>query len=411
MFPPVEEQLQVLLRGAAQVETVDELRERLAWSYSTGQPLRIKYGIDPTGFDVHLGHTVPLRKLRQFQQLGHKAVLIIGTATAAVGDPSGRDASRQGLTPEQIERNAQTYLQQIAKIINIEATEVRANHEWFERFRFPDFLRLLGQTTVQRLLERDDFSKRLRANSPIYLHECLYPLLQGWDSVEIHADVELGGTEQLYNLMVGRDLQRTAGQKPQVCLTMPILRGTDVVKKMGKSVGNYIGVNEPPHEMFGKTMRIPDDLMPEWFTLLTDRSEAEIQAILSGKPNEAKKILAADIVRFFYGEETAQQCLEEWRRQFEEKGDPEQMPEIHLPEEWSTSSPIPVVDLLLISGLTVSKSEARRKIEEGAVNYGPDRVKVTDVKATLTPQDGLVLRLGRKRARLRTTPNPQKKTP
>jgi tyrosyl-tRNA synthetase len=180
---------------------------------------------------------------------------------------------------------------------------------------------------------------------------------------------------------------------------------------MGKSVGNYIGVNEPPHEMFGKTMRIPDDLMPEWFTLLTDRSEAEIQAILSGKPNEAKKILAADIVRFFYGEETAQQCLEEWRRQFEEKGDPEQMPEIHLPEEWSTSSPIPVVDLLLISGLTVSKSEARRKIEEGAVNYGPDRVKVTDVKATLTPQDGLVLRLGRKRARLRTTPNPQKKTP
>ena len=411
MFPPVEEQLQVLLRGAAQVETVDELRERLAWSYSTGQPLRIKYGIDPTGFDVHLGHTVPLRKLRQFQQLGHKAVLIIGTATAAVGDPSGRDASRQGLTPEQIERNAQTYLQQIAKIINIEATEVRANHEWFERFRFPDFLRLLGQTTVQRLLERDDFSKRLRANSPIYLHECLYPLLQGWDSVEIHADVELGGTEQLYNLMVGRDLQRTAGQKPQVCLTMPILRGTDGVKKMGKSVGNYIGVNEPPHEMFGKTMRIPDDLMPEWFTLLTDRSEAEIQAILSGKPNEAKKILAADIVRFFYGEETAQQCLEEWRRQFEEKGDPEQMPEIHLPEEWSTSSPIPVVDLLLISGLTVSKSEARRKIEEGAVNYGPDRVKITDVKATLTPQDGLVLRLGRKRARLRTTPNPQKKTP
>ncbi|MCS7272122.1 MAG: tyrosine--tRNA ligase, partial [Gemmataceae bacterium] len=310
MFPPVEEQLRVLVRGTAQIETLDELRQRLEHSYATGQPLRVKYGIDPTGFDVHLGHTVPLRKLRQFQQLGHQAVLIIGTATAAVGDPSGRDVSRQGLSPEQIQKNAASYLQQIGKIIDVQRAEVRANHEWFDRFRFADFLRLLGQTTVQRLMERDDFSKRLQAGTPIYLHECLYPLLQGWDSVEVRADVELGGTEQLYNLMVGRDLQRAAGQQPQVCITMPIPRGTDGVKKMGKSVGNYIGVHESPQEMFGKTMRIPDELMAEWFTLLTDRGQDDIATILAGKPNEAKKTLAADIVRFFHGDAAAQTCLE-----------------------------------------------------------------------------------------------------
>lgn len=404
MFSPVDEQLRLLLRGTAQVETVEELRRRLELSQTTGRPLRVKYGIDPTGFDVHLGHAVPLRKLRQFQQLGHRAVLIIGTATAAVGDPSGRDASRQGLTPEQIQKNAQTYLQQIARIIDVSAAEVRANNEWFDRFRFPDFLRLLGQSTVQRLLERDDFSKRLRTGSPIYLHECLYPLLQGWDSVEVHADIELGGTEQLYNLMVGRDLQRSAGQEPQVCMTLPILRGTDGVKKMGKSVGNYIGVAESPQEMFGKTMRIPDELMPEWFTLLTDRSEEEIATILRGKPNEAKKTLAADLVRFFHGEEAARICLEEWRRQFEEKGDPEQIPEVMLPAEWLQGGEVPVVDVLVAAGLASSKSEARRKIEEGAVNFGPDRIRVGDVRATLLPQDGLVLRLGRKRARLRLPP-------
>src|SRR4051812_33625862 len=255
----VEEQLKVITRGAAQIERLDELRKKLERSVATGKPLRIKLGIDPTGFDVHLGHTVVLRKLRQFQELGHKAVLIIGTATAAVGDPSGRDASRQGLTTEQIEKNAQTYLTQIAKVIQIDQVEVRPNGDWFSKFGFADMLRLLGQTTMQRMLERDDFTKRKDAGTPIYLHECLYPLMQGWDSVEIRADVELGGTEQLYNLMVGRDLQRGAGQEPQICLTSPILRGTDGCKKMGKSLGNYIGVGESAKEMFEKAMSIPDE--------------------------------------------------------------------------------------------------------------------------------------------------------
>lgn len=400
-FPPVEEQLAVILRGAAQVETRDELRKKLERSVATGKPLRVKYGIDPTGFDVHLGHTVPLRKLRQFQQLGHTAVLIIGTATAAVGDPSGRDASRQGLTPEQIETNAQTYLTQIAKVVDVTKAEVRPNGEWFNKFTFADVLRLLGHTTMQRMLERDDFTKRVKAGTPIYLHECLYPLMQGHDSVVIEADVELGGTEQLYNLMVGRDLQRAAGQEPQICLTMPILRGLDGEKKMGKSLGNYVGLNEPAKEMFGKTMRIPDALMREWFELLTDLPADRIDALLAGKPNEVKKALGAEIVRFYHGEAAAAAVRDDWRRQFEEKGDPENIPEVMIPAAKLTDGAMPAVDLIAETKLAVSKGEARRKIEEGAFNYGPGRTKATDVKATVPVSDGLVVRLGRKILRVR----------
>ena len=400
-FPPVEEQLAVILRGAAQVETREELRKKLEASHATGTPLRIKYGIDPTGFDVHLGHTVPLRKLRQFQELGHTAVLIIGTATAAVGDPSGRDASRQGLTPEQIETNAQTYLTQIARVIDVTCAEVRPNGDWFSRFTFVDTLKLLGQTTIQRMLERDDFTKRVKAGTAIYLHECLYPLMQGWDSVEIRADVELGGTEQLYNLMVGRDLQRGAGQAPQICFTMPILRGLDGEKKMGKSLGNYIGLNESAKEQFGKTMRIPDPLMREWFELLTDFPPTRIDELLAGKPNEAKKALGAEIVRFYHGDAGATAVLDDWRKQFEEKGDPADILEVTIPSAKLVDGMMLAVELIVEAKLAASKGEARRKIEEGAFNTGPDRTKVTDVKATIAVTDGLVIRLGRKILRVR----------
>jgi tyrosyl-tRNA synthetase len=398
-FPPVEEQLAVILRGAAQVETRDELRKKLERSRATGKPLRVKYGIDPTGFDVHLGHTVPLRKLRQFQELGHTAVLIIGTATAAVGDPSGRDASRQGLTPEQIEKNAQTYLAQIAKVIDVTRAEVRPNGEWFAKFGFGEMLRLLGQTTVQRMIERDDFSNRLKAGTPIYLHECLYPLMQGWDSVEIRADVELGGTEQLYNLMVGRDLQRTAGQEPQVCFTMPILRGRDGEKKMGKSLDNYIGLNEPAKEMFGKTMSIPDALLTEWYTLLTDRTPDEVNQLLT-TPLEAKKTLATDVVRFYYGDAVAGAVRVDWDIS-SKGGDPVNLDEKQVPETALNGGAMSAVDLIVATQLAVSKAEARRKIEEGAFNYGPDRSKPADVKATVPVTDGLVVRLGRKTFRVR----------
>jgi tyrosyl-tRNA synthetase len=400
-FPDVDDQLAIILRGAAQVETVDDLRKKLINSYQSGRPLRVKYGIDPTGFDVHLGHTVPLRKLRQFQELGHKAVLIIGKATALVGDPSGRDAARQGLTPEQIEANAASYLTQIAKIIDVSQAEIRPNDEWFHAFDFGRMLKLLGRMTIQRMLERDDFSKRIGAGTPIYLHECLYPLMQGHDSVEVQADVELGGTEQLFNLMVGRHLQRDAGQDPQVCLTMPILRGLDGKKKMGKSLGNYIAVGEPAREQFGKTMRIADDLMIEWFTLLTDLPPAEIQTLLSGKPNEAKKRLAAEIIKGFHGHEVAQQMLSDWSKQFEKGGDPDEIPEVVISATEMMNSTMPILKLLVSAGLCRSNSEARKKIEEGAVNYGPDRVKITDWKTEMAISNGLLLRLGRRIVRLK----------
>lgn len=400
-FRPVDEQLSLLLRGAAHVEKESELRIKLDRCFNTGKPLRVKYGIDPTGFDVHLGHTVPLRKLRQFQELGHTAVLIIGTATAMVGDPSGRDESRKGLDEAQIAKNAESYLTQIAKVVDVTKAEVRPNGEWFSKWGFADMLRLLGRATVQQLLAREDFSNRFRAEPsvPIHLHECLYPLLQGWDSVEIQADVELGGTEQLFNLMVGRDLQRETGQEPQVCLTLPILRGTDGEKKMGKSVGNYIGVGEPAKEQFGKTMRIPDELMREWFTLLTDISQDEIAGILAGKPNEAKKRLGSEIVRFYHGEPGVEQVLAEWRKQFEEKGDPEQIPDVAIADV--VDGQVGAMKLIVAAGFCKSNNEARQKIKEGAFNYGPDRTKPADEKATVPVTDGLVLRLGRKIVRVR----------
>ncbi len=395
-FTPVEDQLATLLRGAAQVETVPELRQKLERSRATHTPLRVKYGIDPTGFDVHLGHTVPLRKLRQFQELGHTAVLIIGTATAQVGDPSGRDASRAGLTEEQIEKNAENYLVQIAKVVDVSTAEIRPNRAWFGRFGFNEMLKLLAQSTVQQILAREDFANRVKSGTAIYLHECLYPLMQGWDSVEIRADIELGGTEQLFNLMVGRDLQRNAGQPPQVPITLPILRGLDGEKKMGKSLGNYIGVGESATEQFGKTMRIPDGLMREWFTLLTDLSEGEIAGILVGKPNEAKKRLGAEIVRWFHGRAGAETVLADWKKQFEEQGDPDSIPEVVVAATELVDGQLGVLKLIVLAGLAKSNSEARKKVEEGAFNFGPERSKPVDFKATIPVADGLVIRLGRK---------------
>lgn len=397
MFRPVDEQLSILLRGAAQVETEKELRAKLERSFKTTTPLRVKYGIDPTGFDVHLGHTVPLRKLRQFQELGHTAVLIIGTATAQVGDPSGRDSSRVGLTTEQIAKNAESYLTQIAKVVDISKAEVRPNGDWFGKWGFADMLKLLGQSTVGQILAREDFSNRVKAGTAIYLHECLYPLMQGWDSVEINADVELGGTEQLFNLMVGRDLQKGAGQEPQICLTMPILRGLDGEKKMGKSLGNFIGVGEPVRDQFGKTMSIPDVLMREWFTLLTDLPTGEVDRILAGDPNEAKRRLAAEVVRSFNGAEAGERALNNWITERVRGGDPDDLPEVAIP-----AGEMNVLDLIVAAKLTESKGQARKKVEEGAFNYGPEKTKPADWKATVPVADGLVLRLGKKVVRVKS---------
>lgn len=397
----VDDQLVIIRRGVDQIVPEAELRTKL----SRGKPLRVKLGIDPTGFDVHLGHTVVLRKLRQFQDLGHQIVLIIGTATAAVGDPSGRDKSREGLTQEQIDKNAETYLTQIAKVIDVSKAEVVRNGDWFNRFRFGDMIRLLGQMTVQRMIERDDFTKRIKESTPIYLHECLYPLMQGHDSVEIRSDVELGGTEQLFNLMVGRDLQRAAGQEPQVCLTMPILRGLDGAKKMGKSLGNYIGVGENAKEQFGKCMSIPDDLMKDWFTLLTDRSSADIANWTDFErthPMVAKKALANDIVTTYHGADDARAAQAEWEKQFSQKQDPDEIPEATLSKSDLLDGKIGIVKMLAAIGLAKSNNEARQKVVEGAVTIGPERAKITDPKAVIDVTNGLIVRLGsRKIVRIR----------
>ncbi|MFZ4610986.1 MAG: tyrosine--tRNA ligase, partial [Gemmataceae bacterium] len=270
------QQLELIKNGTDQITPADEFLRKLDRSISLNKPLRVKYGNDPTGIDVHLGHTVPLRKLKLFQDLGHQAVLIIGNYTALVGDPSGRDQARQRLTEEQVAKNALDYLVQVGKVIDLSKTEVRYNGEWFSKYRFLDVLSLAGTTTIQRMLERDDFTKRYKAGTPIYLHECLYPLMQGHDSVEVRADVELGGSEQLFSLMAARDLQKNAGQEPQVCITLPILRGLDGIKRMGKSLGNYVGVGDSSYDQFAKIMSIPDELMKEWFALLTNLSSLQI---------------------------------------------------------------------------------------------------------------------------------------
>jgi tyrosyl-tRNA synthetase len=401
----VDEQMELILRGVDQVTTREELRKKLDRSVRTGKPLRVKYGIDPTGIDVHLGHTVPLRKLRLFQELGHQAVLIIGNYTALVGDPSGRDQTRARLTQEQVKANAREYLAQVSKVIDIDRTEVRENGEWFSKFTFLRVMELMSKITVQRMLERDDFTKRFRAepSDPIYLHECLYPLMQGHDSVEIRAEVELGGSEQLFNLMVGRRLQEDAGQEPQVCLTLPILIGTDGKRRMGKSIGNYIGVGEPAKEQFGKTMSIPDELMSDWFRLLTDRLEQEFKRLIEEDPMGAKKALGRDIVTFYHGPDAAAQAQAEWEKQFSRREDPTEITEVQVEAAKLSDGGLSITKLLVLVGLAQSNNEARRHMQGGGVTVGPNRDKVTDPNQIVAVTDGLVVRFGRKIVRVRLT--------
>jgi tyrosyl-tRNA synthetase len=395
MMTGLVEQLTILKRGADQITPTEEFHKKLERSITTGKPLRVKYGIDPTGIDVHLGHTVPLRKLRQFQMLGHQAVLIIGNYTALVGDPSGRDQTRAKLTKEQVELNAVDYLKQVGKIIDISQAEVRYNGEWFGKNTFLDVLSLTSKITVQRMLERDDFTKRYKSGTPIYLHECLYPLMQGQDSVEIHTDIELGGTEQLFNLMMGRHLQSDAGQEPQVCLTLPILRGLDGERRMGKSLKNYIGVGEPAYEQFAKTMSIPDGLMAEWFKLLTDRPEEEVTQFITTNPMQAKKQLGRDIVGFYYGETEAAKAQTEWELRHTQRQDPTEIADLKVAASELQDGKLGVIRAMVLAGFAKSNGEAKRLVEGGGVTIGADKEKVADPQFKLTiPADGLLLRVG-----------------
>jgi tyrosyl-tRNA synthetase len=395
----VEEQLQVLRRGVEAIVPADEFVKKLERSVRMGVPLRVKYGIDPTGINVHLGHTVPLRKVRQFQELGHTAIIIIGNYTALVGDPSGRDETRARLTREQVEANAQDYLRQVGRIIDLSRAEVHSNGSWFSKWSFLDVLDLTRHMTLSQISAREDFAKRIATEKPVYLHECLYPLMQGWDSVEVRADVELGGTEQLFSLLVARDLQQSQGQAPQVALTMPILVGTDGVRRMGKSLGNDIGIGLPPNELFGKVMSIPDEPLRQYFTLLTDLPMEEIDRWLAPgvNPRDAKEALARTIVAGLTSADEAESAAAEFRKRTHGE-DPDEIPEKPVArDQVDTDGRIPAPRLIVALGLETSTSNARRVIEGGGVTIGPDRTAVVDPKALIDVHDGLIVRVGKRK--------------
>lgn len=396
-FPPVEDQLALIRRDVEKIVPEDELRRKLEWSRDTGTPLRIKYGIDPTGIDLHLGHTVPMRKMRQFQQLGHQAVIIIGNYTAMVGDPSGRDETRARLTAEQVEANAQDYLRQVAKVIDLNIAEVHRNGDWFGRMSFARLLELCSKVTVAQLLTRDDFSRRFRQEQPIYLHECLYPLMQGWDSVEIRADIELGGTEQLYTFMLSRDLQKDQGLPLQIGVMSPILVGTDGVRRMGKSLGNYIGIAESPYEMAKKFMQLPDDVMRSYFELLTDLPLEEIEQILSGHPKTAKQSLARTIISEYHSGPAASEAIERWEKEISGGGLPEDIPVVGLERSLLQAGAMRAVDLLHALGLVASKSDSRRLIQQGGAKVGAEKRSISDIEEMIPVQTDLLVWAGKKK--------------
>jgi tyrosyl-tRNA synthetase len=388
----VERQLQIIEKNAETLLPREELARKLTRSLTTGKPLRVKLGIDPSAPELTLGHAVVLRKLRQFQDLGHLAVLVVGDFTARIGDPSGRSKSREPLSPEEIAENMKTYREQAFRILDPSRTEVRYNSEWLGKLTFADILVLSSRYTVARMLEREDFAKRFQEGSPISIMEFLYPLAQAYDSVAVEADVELGGSDQRFNLLVGRDIQEAYGQEPQVILTMPLLIGTDGVRKMSKSWGNYIAISEPPEEQFGKLMAIPDELMPQYFRLLTDIDWEEVAHL---HPKEAKKKLAWTVVASLHGVEEAEKAQAHFERVFEEERPPEVLPEVKIGHLLDQEEKVPVVELLVASGLVASKSEARRLLSQGGVWL--DGVKLPADQDRVRVKNGMILRVGRRR--------------
>lgn len=402
----IDQQLAYLRKGFAEIIPDDEFVKRLTESYKTGRPLRVKAGFDPTAPDLHLGHTVLLRKLKHFQDLGHTVIFMIGDMTGLIGDPTGRNITRPPMTQEEIKSNAETYTQQVFKILDPDKTEVRFNSEWLGPMGYADVIGLCSKYTVARLLERDDFSKRLKEGVPISMHELLYPLAQGYDSVALKADVELGGSDQKFNLLVGRELQRDYGQRPQIVAMTPLLEGLDGVEKMSKSKNNYIGITEPPEVMYRKIMQISDELMWRYYELLTDLSLEEIQAkrheAESGAvhPMDTKHELAHSIVAEFHSEDDARQGAATFKKVVQQGQVPDDMPEFDMPEGVRDGAAIRVDKLLRGIGLCKSGGEANRKLKEGAVDVNGTRQQ----DMTYDVADGvdeLVIRMGKKWARVR----------
>ena len=418
-FPPVDEQLAYIKKGAAEIIHERELRERLEQSLKTGKPMRVKAGFDPTAPDLHVGHTVLMRKLKHFQDLGHTVIFLIGDFTAMIGDPTGRSVTRPPLTREDVDRNAETYKTQVFKILDREKTVIDFNSRWFSKMAVEDFLRLCARFTLSQMLEREEFHKRFHEEKPIHMHEMMYCICQGYDSVALQADVELGGTDQKFNLLMGRNLQRDYGQPSQIVLTMPLLEGTDGVQKMSKSYGNYIGISEPPQEIYGKVMSVSDELMWRYYELLTDVKSPEIEQMkadaASGKqhPMQLKKALARRIVQDFRGEQAAAAADENWAKQFQKDEVPENVERVVMSITevgWSIASEAghPVIQtggpnypgvrldkVLVKCGLTPSTSEAARKIKEGAVRVGGNVETATRILIKSLPAE-LPLRLGKR---------------
>ncbi|HEX8291716.1 MAG TPA: tyrosine--tRNA ligase [Pyrinomonadaceae bacterium] len=394
----IDEQLQFLRKGAVEVIREEDLRAKLEKSARTGRPLRVKFGADPTAPDIHLGHTVVIRKLRHFQELGHTAIFLIGDFTGLIGDPSGKSATRPQLTREEIDANAETYKQQIFKLLDPDRTEVRFNSEWVDRLGSDGFVRLASHVTVKQILERDDFQKRLAEERPVALHELLYPLTQAYDSVALGADVELGGTDQKFNLLLGRNLQREYRQEPQVALVTPLLEGTDGVQKMSKSLGNYVGIDEPPQEMFGKLMSISDDLMWRYYELLTDLPLADIGQMREragsggANPRDLKVSLAKRVISDFHSRDAAAAAEEEFVRRFRNKEVPDEVEERTVgAQTWKLPR------LLIETGLAPSMAEARRLIEQGGVRVDGERAARHEAEVEVSADRSPLIQVGKRR--------------
>jgi len=393
----IDEQLAFLKKGTVDLIREEDLKKKLERSAKNGKPLRVKLGLDPTAPDIHVGHTVVIRKLKAFQDLGHTVIFLIGDFTGMIGDPSGKNVTRPPLSREEINANAETYKRQMFKLLDPEKTELRFNGEWMDKFTSADFVKLCAKTTVRQILERDDFTKRMAEEKPISLHELLYPLVQGYDSVALDADVELGGTDQKFNLLMGRNLQREFSQEPQVILTTPLLEGLDGVNKMSKSLGNYIGIEEPANEMFGKVMSISDDLMWKYYELLTDLSVAEIDALRSKcesgneNPRNVKVNLAKSIISDFHSQEEANAAEDEFNRLFVQKEIPDEVDEKQI-----SAGTYKLADLLAETGLAASKGEARRLIEQGGVKINGEKASSATAEVQIS-SDAKLFQVGKRK--------------
>jgi tyrosyl-tRNA synthetase len=393
----IEEQLELIERGAVDCISREELIKKLKKSQETGIPLKVKAGFDPTAPDLHLGHTVLLQKLKHFQDLGHDIYFLIGDFTGMIGDPTGKSETRKALTVEQVAENAESYKEQVFKILDPQKTRVVFNSTWLGKLTSIDMIKLASELTVARMLERDDFRNRFESGKPISIHEFLYPLIQGYDSVAMKADIELGGTDQLFNVLMGRDLQRSHGQEPQVVLTMPLLEGLDGVNKMSKSLGNYIGITESADNIYGKVLSVSDDLMFRYFDLLSDLSNKEIADLKSKvennqlHPKEVKKQLARELTARFHGDAAARAAEENFEKVFQQGGVPDDLPEIRC----TATQPIALPHLLVDAGLVKTTSEGRRMIQQSAVSI--DGEKVTDVNSVIKPLGELLIKVGKRR--------------